>query len=939
MTETAQVVRAYAVTGGLDLPALRAAWHGVATRDRIGDGGDDGAGPGGAQRRITELGDVTDPGPWQAAERLCADPSCLFFPAGHGPAARLTVARAADGGHLVLLAANRAFTADGRRLASLVDGLGAAYAAAVGARAGAGGDPALASFDWGTGQARAVGALAASEGAAPADVLLAAYCCLIGRHRDTRRPVVAVRGTGGGRTAVRADLSRAGLSRTPVERGDGLSRAGLSGGPSFRELVRQVSVAAREPAPDAPVDAAFAVEGPVEPVLRLPGARVRRLRSCGALPDTDLTLTVDDGAPRLTGSLEYRTAPFDSAAAPGLLGQFRTLLDAALGDPGAPVAGLPLETPQQLRSAVCEADLTGTKPTPQPGARGSGAPQPGAPEPGPGPDGGPPVHERVRAVALASPAAPALDTGHGRDTVSYAELTARAAGITHALRALGIGEGAPVALRLPNGPGQAAALLGVLGAGAHAVGLAARDSGERAKAVLAGLRPHCLVVAGEQANAPLPTWYRVELGGRVLDLDALPRPGLGASPGSAAPLPKDFPTGPVSPARALPGAGGASAPPAPGLSGSAADRWAYIAYTSGSTGVPKGIPQTHRTLAQFVDWFTGAFGVGPGSRVAQWAQPGYDASLVELFAALTTGAALCPVPDRLRAHPEKLAGWLESERITHFQTVPSFARELLAALDTTGARLSSLSHLLLAGEALHGELADALRAALPGARLVNLYGATETVLATWHEVDGAAGDGFVPVGRPIPGRQVVVLDEHDRPCPTGVTGRLVVCGPYVTPGYVGAERPDEAFRPVAGPAGSGLVGRACYRGGDLGRRRWDGLLEFRGREDSRVKIRGTRLELTDIEAALGSDPSVAACAVVARTAADGLVERLVAYVVPSGGGDGDPAGASGAWRAALRGWFGGALPPVSFVTLARLPHNNGGKVDRRALADLAQAPR
>ncbi|RNL68271.1 AMP-binding protein [Streptomyces sp. I6] len=901
MTETAQVVRAYAVTGGLDLPALRAAWHEVAARYRVQDGG--AAGPGGDARWITELGDVTDPGPWQAAERLWADPSSLAFPAGHGPAAHLTVARPADGGHLVLLAANRAFAAGGHRLASLVDGLGAAYTAAV----GTGDNPAVTSFDWGTGQAGAVEALAASEGAAPSDVLLAAYCCLTGRHRDTQQPVVAVRGTDGGRTAVRADLS--GID---VPCGD------VPCDPSFRELVRQISVAAHEPAPDAPVDAAFIVEDPAEPVLRLPGARVRRLRAGGVPPDTDLTLTVHDGAYRLTGSLEYRTVPFDSAAAPGLLGQLRTLLDAALTDPGTPVAALPLETPEQLRSAVREADLTGTGTVPVP-------------------DSGPPVHERVRAAALAAPGAPALDAAQG--TVTYAELTARAAGITEALRALGVGEGAPVALRLPNGPGQAAALLGVLGAGAHAVGLAARDSGERVKAVLAGLRPHCLVVAGEQATAPLPTWYRVELGGHVLDLDALPLPDLGTSPGSAAPLPKDFPTGPASPARALPGAGGATAPPAPGLHGAASDRWAYIAYTSGSTGVPKGIPQTHRTFAQFIDWFTGAFGIGPGSRVAQWAQPGYDAALVELFAALTTGAALCPVPDRLRAHPEKLAGWLESENITHFQTVPSFARELLAALGTTGVRLPSLSHLLLAGEALHGELADALRTALPGARLVNLYGATETVLATWHVVGGAAGDGFVPVGRPIPGRQVLVLDEHDRPCPTGVTGRIVVCGPYVTPGYVGAERPDEAFRPVAGPAGSGLVGGACYRGGDLGRRRWDGLLEFRGRADSRVKIRGTRLELTDIEAALGSDPSVAACAVVARTAADGLVERLVAYVVPSGGGDGDPADASGAWRTTLRGWFGRALPPVSFVTLARLPHNTGGKVDRRALADLAHPPR
>ncbi|WP_327379129.1 AMP-binding protein (plasmid) [Streptomyces sp. NBC_01216] len=888
MTETAQLIRAYAVTGDLDVPALRVAWRAVAGRYHVQDG--DAAGQDGGARWFTWLGEVTDPGPWQAAERLWADPALLAFPAGQGPAAHLVVARPAAGGHLLLLAVNRSFAAGGHRLASLVEDLGAAYSATAGTEE----DPALAVFERGTGPSGAVEALASAVGALPSDVLLAAYCCLIARHRDTRRPVVAVRGTDGDRTAVGVDLS---------------------GDPSFRELVGRIAVPAHTPEPETSADAAFVVEGPAEPVLRLAGARVRRLRAGGALPDTDLTLTVRDGAPRSTAFLEYRTVPFDASAARGLLGQLRTLLDAALADPGAQVSALPLETSGELRAAVAEADLTGA---------GAGS--------------GRPVHERVRAAAFASPGTPAVDGPHG--AVGYGELCARAERITDALRAAGVGEGKSVALRLPNGPDQAAALLGVLGAGAHAVGLAARDSGERVKAVLAGLRPHCLVVAGEQAaTAPLTTWYRVELSGRVLDLDSLALPEADAPPISADALPADPPTGPDSPARALPGAGGACTPPAPGLSTATADRWAYIAYTSGSTGAPKGIPQTHRTFAQFVDWFTGAFGIGPGSRVAQWAQPGYDAALVELFAALTTGATLCPVPDRLRAHPERLAGWLESERITHFQTVPSFARELLAALGTSGASLPSLSHFLLAGEALHGELADTLRAALPGARLVNLYGATETVLATWHEVGGPSGAGTVPVGRPVPGRQVVVLDEHDRPCPTGVTGRIVVCGPYVTPGYVGADRPDETFRPVAGPAGSGLVGGGCYRGGDLGRRRWDGLLEFRGRSDSLVKILGARVELTDIEAALATDPSVATCAVVARTAADGLVERLVAYVVPRGGPSDAPADDSAAWRSTLRGWFGRALPAVSFVTLARLPHNTGGKVDRRALANLAAAPR
>lgn len=850
MTETAQLIRAYAVSDGLDTAVLRTAWDEALARH--GATGDTG-------RRFADLGDLADASPWEAAERLWADPEFLVFPAGHGPAALLAVARPATGGHLLLLAVNRAFTAGGHRLAPLADALGAAYAERAGA------DPATVEFALGAEAAKAVSALAAREGVGPADVLLAAYACLLGRHRGTDSPRLAVGTAAGDRTSRTVDLSTA---------------------PAFRALVRGIAGApgAGAPGTGAPVDGAFTVEGADEPVLRLAGTRVRRLRAGGTTAEADPALTVRTGPDGLGGLLEHRPVPFDAAAASGLLGQLRTLLDAALADPGAPVGSLPLETDDQLRAAVREADLTGAAPGTHP-----------------------PVHARVRASALAFPDALALDGAGG--PVPYRRLTARATRITNALRVLGVGEGSAVALRLPNGPDQAAALLGVLDAGAHAVGLAPRDSGERVKAVLAGLRPRVLVVAGEEADAPLPAWFRAEVGGFVLDLDSLTHLPPGPAPSPADPDARD-----------------------------GADHWAYVAYTSGSTGTPKGIPQTHGAFARFVGWFAGAFGIGPGSRVAQWAQPGYDAGLVELFAALTTGATLCPVPDRLRAHPEKLAAWLESEHITHFQTVPSFARELLVALRTTGLTLPSLGCVLLAGETLGGELADSLRAALPGARLVNLYGATETVLATWHEVGAPAGDGTVPIGRPIPGRQVLVLDAHDRPCPAGVTGRLVVCGPCVTPGYLGAEGPDDAFRPVAGPQGPDIAGPGCHRSGDLGRRRFDGLLEFRGRGDDRIKIHGTRLELTDLEAALTADPSVRSCAVVAHTADDGLVESLVAYVVPHDGPDG-PAGSPAVWRTTLRRWFGRALPAVTFVPLPSLPHNAGGKVDRRALADLASASR
>ncbi|GIH75489.1 hypothetical protein Plo01_19180 [Planobispora longispora] len=503
------------------------------------------------------------------------------------------------------------------------------------------------------------------------------------------------------------------------------------------------------------------------------------------------------------------------------------------------------------------------------------------------------------------PDAVAVEWGGVR--LSYGELATRAAGIHQALRARGPVEGRPVAVRLPQGPDQVVSVLGALSAGAHVVCMSAGEVGDRGRAVLDELRPAALVGADDE----LARWFRDELGGATLHPGDPAHPGELAPSGNPAHPGELAPSGNPAPSGDPAHAGDrAQVPPAP----RAPEDLAYIAYTSGTTGRPKGIPHTHGALAQFVTWFAGEFGIGPGSRVAQWALPGYDANLVEIFAALAAGATLCPVPERTRTTPERLVGWLEAEQITHFQTVPSFIRTCLPAL----AGLPRLEHLLLAGEVLAGDLAAALGAALPAVRLINLYGPTESILATWFEVDRRFR-GTVPIGRPIPGRRVLVVDGHDLPCPPGVTGEIVIVSPYVTPGYVGvAAGRRTAFRP--------LEGRHAFRTGDLGRRRGDGVLEYVGREDSQVKVNGSRLELADLETTLLAQPSVADCAVCAVTGADGLVSQLVAYVVPRG-----HEGEQTAWRGALRGAYGASMPPVIFKILDELPRNVGGKVDRSRL--------
>jgi amino acid adenylation domain-containing protein len=496
-----------------------------------------------------------------------------------------------------------------------------------------------------------------------------------------------------------------------------------------------------------------------------------------------------------------------------------------------------------------------------------------------------PVPVSVGIRAEADPDAPAVVTASG--TRSYAEVLAHAAGIATALRGAGTGSGGAVVVRMTPGAGQAAAILGVWQTGARVVCLGPGDPGERGRAALAELGPHAMVVDGRCADDPLCAWFRKELGGAVVDA---------ATTASGAPAPAPM---------------------------AAADQ-AYVAYTSGSTGVPKGIPMTHGTLAQFVGWLARHFGIGPGARVAQWAAPGYDASLVELFLALGSGAASYPVPERFRGHPGKVLDWLVREEITLFQTVPSFARTLLKEILNRGETPAALRHLLLAGEQLSAELAEGLRVALPRTRLVNLYGPTETILATYHEITEPV-HGRTPIGRPIPGREVHVLDPHDRPCPVGTAGELVIASRHVTAGYVGsAGGQRDAFRPPAGaPAGPGW-----YRTGDLGRIRRDGLLECLGRRDEQIKFHGIRLEVGDVEAALAACPSVSECAVVPATDHDGLVVRLVAYVVPVTPG---PAPANDELRGHLRRRFGATMPPVSFRSLSSLPRNAGGKVDRRRL--------
>lgn len=732
-------------------------------------------------------------------------------------------------------------------------------------------------FDWGSEIGRGLAEFSRSERVTPFVVLLAAFQSLLHRYGGEDRVAVGVP-----------------LSTRPGEFAGALGpfenlvvhQADFAGAPSFRELTRRVARVAQEASDHRMLgfrhlvraleadrdprripfcDAMFVLREP-EAALELSGLEVRpRLLGTGTV-GTDLTLTVDQVAPSVAGTLAFRDDLFGMEQASMVLAQLRVLLGAALAAPDVPLDELPLDTAYRGAATARATDRIDDAVVIDE-----------------------PVQESVRRHAALAPDSAAVVWSGG--VLTYGALEREVTMVADHLQAFDVA-GAAVAVRMTPGARQVAASLGALRAGAHLIWLGTGELGERGRAVLSATPPACLLGEWDQDEDDLAHWYRDELGGRIVDIGGVVRGGPVRQAGE-----------PVAP-----------------------QETAYIAYTSGSTGTPKGIPQTHLAFAQFVHWLAETCETGPGARVAQWVAPEHDPSLCEVFATLAAGGTLYPVPQKIRVHPGKLLDWLVSERITFLQTVPSFASELLKEIEDRGAgeRLGALKCLVLMGEALPRELANALRAALPSVRLVNMYGPTETIAATWHEISSPV-DGVVPIGEPIPGRQVLLLGDDDRPCPAGVTGEIVIRSPYVTRGYVGGGN-GEAFRPVRG-LGTDV---RCYRTGDLARLRWDGLLEFRGRRDLQVKLQGNRLELAEVEAALAEHDSVAECAVVSVSDERGLVVRLITYVRARKASPGRAD--TETWRGHLRRRFGDAVRLISFEPVsAPLPRTAGGKVDRRRL--------
>jgi amino acid adenylation domain-containing protein/non-ribosomal peptide synthase protein (TIGR01720 family) len=666
-------------------------------------------------------------------------------------------------------------------------------------------------------------------------------------------------------------------------------RSDLSGDPTFRELLRRVRGVALDayahqdlpferlvedlrPPRDLGRTALFQVmvAHAATPRVELAGLDTEFVDIDDGIAKFDMTLDVDDGGRRIACALEYSTDLFDAATASRILRCLETLLEGIATDPGRRLSRLPLLREDERRQVLLESagrrrELRGARS----------------------------VHGLIEAQAARTPQAIAVSFGDRRITCE--ELDRRASVLARRLVRLGVGPDVPVGLCVDRSIEMMAGLLGILKAGGAYVPLdpayprrrlddILRETG--AAVVLAQRR---LVASLEAPDAQFVLLDDTETQGLDADSGELPVP--------------------------------------------ASENLAYIIHTSGSSGAPKGVEVPHRALLNHAVEMARLYGLRPSDRVLQFASISFDVAAEEIFPALLSGATLVLRPDPVFVSVPDFHRFLENEKVTVVNLPTSYWHAWVAELVQDEQDIPACLRCVVIGS--EKALASRLEAwdEVAGGRiaLFNAYGPTEaTITATVYSHAGrrsaVGSEALVPIGRPIANASVYVLDPHLNLVPAGVPGELYIGGEGVTRGYLGraaltAERfiPD----PYADAPGSRL-----YRTGDRVRRLGDGNLEFLGRLDDQVKVRGFRIEPGEIERAIERHARVRESVVLAREDTPGDT-RLVAYVAC--GTDTEPAPSATELRAHLKAIVPEHMLPSAFVVLERLPRTPAGKIDRKAL--------
>ncbi len=615
----------------------------------------------------------------------------------------------------------------------------------------------------------------------------------------------------------------------------------------------------------------FQMQNAPPPRLSLPGLEPRPAGMAAETAKFDLEANVFERDGELGGALTYDTDLFDRTTAARLLACFEVLLIAAAADPERPLADLPLLGAGERHQAVAEWNDTASSP-------GEEAED---------------VVSRFASQARRAPEAPAIEAGDR--VVGYGELAAWAGAVAARLRALGVGPESRVAVLAERAPSTIAGYLAVLALGGVYVAIDPQQPAERLMTMLED---------AWGADPPAKPAVLLARSALAAGLDGMA--DRLAARGAVLVDPAELEVDP-----AVPGASPFAPRPVPPESA------AYVIYTSGSTGRPKGVVVSRGSLANLAAWHLAVCGTGRADRSTLLVGTGFDVAVWEIWPSLAAGAALVVADEETRIAPAALVAWLASRRITLSFLPTALAEAALAEPWPAGTALRAL---LAGGDRLHEGPPAGL-----SFRVVNLYGPTEcTVVSTAETV---APRGVLPsIGRPIGNLRVRLLAAAGQPVPVGVAAELAVGGAGVARGYLGdPARTAEVFvpDPLAATAGERL-----YRTGDLARFLPDGRLEFLGRRDGQVKVRGVRIELGEVEAALAAHPGVRQAVVVARRDRGDL--RLAAYVERAG--DGGAAPASAELRAFLRRRLIEPMVPAHIVILAALPLTANGKLDRAALA-------
>ena len=514
-------------------------------------------------------------------------------------------------------------------------------------------------------------------------------------------------------------------------------------------------------------------------------------------------------------------------------------------------------------------------------------------------------------VTQAAQRAPQSRAIVGEDrTLTYAEVDDYSERLASMLLAMGCRRGDRVAVLMPQSARAVASLIGVLKAGCAYVPLDPSGANVRTAEMLRQCEPRILLAGGCEPAV-------------LEDLDsrgALRHSLTGWLEHAGGP---ERPTFTLHDVEAMPARG-----PRPC---SHPDDLAYILFTSGTTGKPKGVPISHASVHAFISWVVDYFELGPEDRLSGHTALTFDLSTFDIYATFAAGAELHHVPRRSLLIPHEVPAFIQERALTLWFSVPSQLAYVARFDALKGRRLDSLRHVAWCGDVLAPRNLVYWRERLPGVAFTNLYGPTETTVASsYYRVpdDFGVESGGVPIGTPCPGEELLVLDQALRPAAVGETGDLYIGGVGLSPGYWrNEERTRSAF--VCDPR-PGHVGRRLYRTGDRGRVREDGIVEFLGRADFQIKTAGYRVEPAEVEQAIANLPEVLACAVVPVVSDDFAGSVIGCAYVPS---NGKPI-RTGEIKQRLADVLPAYMVPSRWLVLSELPTDSRGKIDRGHLQAL-----